>query len=126
MRRIPRFAAYATWGHRGFRAAVKQCGALLRQHKHTIANTDIHITRSVVDEIAGWLLQEQVLTDKNVSMLLDQAGMGKTVVMRDVLCDLEGRASMSWLSKPISNYLMPSTYRTHRANLTYRTPSSKP
>ena len=73
------------------RDAVRQCGALLRQHKHTIANTGIHITRSVVDEITGWLLQEQAIADKNVSMLLDQAGMGKTVVMRDVLCDLEAK-----------------------------------
>jgi hypothetical protein len=71
------------------RIAVKQCGALLRQYKHTIANTGRHIKRDAVDNIVAWLLQEGGSSEKNVSMLLDQAGMGKTVVMRDVLYGLE-------------------------------------
>lgn len=67
--------------------AVRNCGALLRQHKHTIAATGLHLRRSIVDDILSWL--HEPTDEKRVSMLLDQAGMGKTVVMRDILCELE-------------------------------------
>lgn len=67
--------------------AVRACGALLRQHKHTIADTERHLRRSVVNAIMGWLHEPS--DEKCVSLLLDQAGMGKTVVMRDILCELE-------------------------------------
>lgn len=73
------------------RAAVAACGALLRQHKHTIAQTDQHIRRNVVADIIAWL--RDTTSEQNVSMLLDQAGMGKTVVMRDVLEELEENGS---------------------------------
>jgi hypothetical protein len=66
---------------------VSGCGALLRQHKHTIANTGLHLRREVVDEIVAWALEGQ--EENRVAILLDQAGMGKTVVVRDVLCELE-------------------------------------
>ncbi len=69
-------------------AAVRQCGSLLRQHKDTFADTDLHIEREVVDQIVEWLLTEDDI-EKNVAMLLDQAGMGKTVVMRSVLHRLD-------------------------------------
>lgn len=71
------------------RKAVKQSSSLLRHHKHTIANTNEHILRGVVSDVVEWLLQNEGHIEKNVAMLLDQAGMGKTVVMRDILCDLE-------------------------------------
>lgn len=68
--------------------SVKQCSSLLRQHKHTFADTNVHIEREIVDQIVEWLLAENDV-DKNVAMLLDQAGMGKTVVMQRVLHQLE-------------------------------------
>ncbi|MEZ4593906.1 MAG: ATP-binding protein [Chloroflexota bacterium] len=71
-------------------SAILKCGSLLRQHKHTFADTDLHIDREVADQIVDWLLGEDSV-DKNVAMLLDQAGMGKTVVMRSVLQKLETR-----------------------------------
>lgn len=69
------------------RTAVRECGALLRQQKSTIANTGKHLKRSVVDEIVKWA--QEVSSDERVAMLLDNAGLGKTVVARDVLCALD-------------------------------------
>lgn len=77
---------------KNLRTEVKYCSAFLRQHKHTIANTDEYIKREIIDNIIDWLLQDEDNTDKNVAMLLDQAGMGKSVVMRDVLCNLETKS----------------------------------
>lgn len=69
--------------------AVRACGALLRQHKNTLGKTGRHVARSVVHDIVAWA---SGTTDKQqVAMLLDSAGMGKTVVMRDVLHALEAR-----------------------------------
>ena len=73
---------------KAMKTAVYQCSALLRQQKNTFADTNFHISREGVDQIVAWLLEDDE-TDKNVAMLLDQAGMGKTVVMRDVLDKLE-------------------------------------
>ncbi|MDA0246181.1 MAG: ATP-binding protein [Chloroflexi bacterium] len=72
--------------------AIHQCGSLLRQHKHTLANTDIHLEREIVTEIVSWLLEDGESAN-NVAMLLDQAGMGKTVVMNGVLRKLENQGS---------------------------------
>lgn len=72
------------------RQAIQQCGSLLRHHKETFADTGIHIEREVVDQIVEWLLDEEN-PEKNVAMLLDQAGMGKSVVMRRVLQSLEDK-----------------------------------
>lgn len=69
------------------RASIRECGALLRQHKHTFADTGRHLKRSVVDDIVSWA--QESTDEESVAMLLDQAGMGKTVVARDVLCALE-------------------------------------
>lgn len=66
---------------------VKECGAVLRQHKHTFGNTQKHLKRAVVDEIALWA--KDPTSEDNLALLLDQAGMGKTVVTRDVLLELE-------------------------------------
>lgn len=70
------------------RVAVLQTGSLLRQYKRSFADTGMHIERDVVNQIVEWLLEEGEI-EKNIAMLLDQAGMGKTVVMRSVLEKLE-------------------------------------
>lgn len=70
------------------RISVKSASSLLRQHRHTIATTGIHIPRAIVTEVVTWV-QQEVEDLKNVAMLTDQAGMGKTVVLRDALCELE-------------------------------------
>ncbi len=67
--------------------SVRECGALLRQHKYTIGSTGKHLKRAVVEEIVAWA--RETSAENSVAMLLDQAGMGKTVVMRDALCALE-------------------------------------
>lgn len=72
------------------RMAIRACGALLRQHNHTITGTNIHIKQDVVSNIVQWLTEDSA-GDKNISMLLDQAGMGKTVVLHDVLQELESQ-----------------------------------
>lgn len=70
------------------RNAIAKTGSLLRQHPNKFGATDIHIQREVVTQIVEWLLGDGD-DKKNVAMLLDQAGMGKTVIMRDVLTRLE-------------------------------------
>jgi len=66
------------------RSAIKDVGSLLRHHKHTIGDTDYHIDRPIVDEIVNWV-QSDDDSNKNVSILVDQAGMGKSVVLHDRL-----------------------------------------
>lgn len=68
-------------------ARVKQCGAVLRQHKHTFGNTEKHINRAIVGDISQWA--RAVDGDDNLAFLMDQAGMGKTIIARDVLLELE-------------------------------------
>ena len=65
---------------------AKKCGAGLRQHKNTFGDTDIHLKRQITDDVIAWVNEK---TEKNVAFILDQAGMGKTVVMRDVLENLD-------------------------------------
>ena len=69
------------------REVIKSCSAGLRQHKYTFANTGKHIERQIVGELVTWVRGST--GSENVAMLLDQAGMGKTVVSRDVLRALE-------------------------------------
>ena len=69
------------------REAVSRCGAILRQHKHTIAKTGRHLRRGVVEDILIWARGNS--GEDNVGMLLDRAGMGKSVVARDVLVALD-------------------------------------
>ena len=68
--------------------AIKASSSLLRHHKITIGNTDIHIRRNIVDEVVNWIINSDDDT-KNLAMLIDQAGTGKTVALQDVLLDLE-------------------------------------
>jgi hypothetical protein len=69
------------------RASVRECGALLRQYKRTFANTGRHLPRSVVDDIVVWV--QEITSEEPVAVLVDRAGMGKSVVLRDVFCALE-------------------------------------
>lgn len=83
------------------KAALRASSALLRQHKHTISGVDQHIDRSVTKEIVDWAVQPEPPDSANraIAMLLDRAGMGKTVVMRDVLCQLEAQGVDVWAIK---------------------------
>jgi hypothetical protein len=72
------------------REAIQSSSSQLRQHRCTIANTEYHLRRETVDKIISWINSE-ISLDKNVSILLDQAGMGKSVVLHDVLCELENQ-----------------------------------
>ena len=69
------------------RALVTMAGAVLRQHKHNFAGTGIHIDQPTVDEIVEWVVTSG--DHQNVAVILDQPGMGKTVVARDTLLKLE-------------------------------------
>jgi hypothetical protein len=68
--------------------SIKEASSLLRHHKHTVGNTGIHIRRSIVNEIVDWITGSSDDT-KNLAMLIDQAGTGKTVVLHDVQIELE-------------------------------------
>lgn len=73
------------------RESARACGTLLKQHKHTFGDTDLSLQRGVVGDIFRWILEGPDEEGKdNVAVLLDGAGMGKTVVMSDVLRALEG------------------------------------
>ncbi len=69
-------------------AAIKACSAPLRLHRHTFAATGHSIKRDIVDDIIAWI--QHSTEDNRLAVMLDQAGMGKTVVARDVLHRLEG------------------------------------
>ena len=73
------------------RASVRDCGALLRQHKSTLGRTGVHVQRGVVGDVVDWALDPTI--ERRVGLLLDHAGRGKTVVMRDVLTALEARGA---------------------------------
>lgn len=69
------------------RDLARACGAVLRQHKHTFGNTERHLRRAVVDDVVRWARESR--EEDDLALLLDQAGMGKTIVARDVLLALE-------------------------------------
>lgn len=66
--------------------SMRACGALLLQSKHTFGETGVELRRGIVEEILGWTRSSD---EDNVAVLLDSAGAGKTVIMRDVLTSLE-------------------------------------
>ncbi len=79
--------------------AIRQAGAELRTYPNEVAC--IHIDRVEVDEIVEWALNAE--PKQRLGMVLDQAGGGKTVVMRDVLERLEDTVPVlaikaDWLS----------------------------
>jgi len=67
------------------RAAIHQAGADLRTYPNTIAG--IHLERPEVAHIVDWVLH--AAPTERLGMVLDQPGMGKTVIMRAVLECLE-------------------------------------
>lgn len=67
------------------RILFHRAGSELRAYRNTIAN--IHIDRAEVAHIVEWALEAD--SKERLGMLLDQPGSGKTVVMRDVLEQLE-------------------------------------
>jgi len=66
--------------------SMRACGALLLQSRHTFGETGIELPRGIVEEILVWTRNSD---EDNVAVLLDSAGAGKTVVMRNVLTSLE-------------------------------------
>lgn len=72
------------------RLILKNLSGILRQHQNTWGQTNVHLDRSTVHEILGWI-DGEINQQNNVGMLVDQAGMGKTVIMRDVLQEVETR-----------------------------------
>ena len=68
--------------------AVQQASSELRNYPNEIAG--IHLKRSEVDQIVTWVLNAE--PNERLGMLLDQPGGGKTVVMRDVLEELEAKS----------------------------------
>lgn len=70
--------------------SMRACGALLLQSRHTFGETGIELPRDIVEEILSWTRNSD---EDNVAVLLDSAGAGKTVVMRDVLTSLESEGA---------------------------------
>lgn len=69
------------------KAVIRDCTATIKQYKNTFGNTNCHIRRQITDEIIEWLCNSN--SDERFSVLLDQAGMGKTVLVRDLVELLE-------------------------------------
>ncbi len=69
------------------RESVIACGALLRTYKRTIAATGQHLPRAITDDIVAWV--REPTSDRQVGLLLDQAGAGKSVILRDALTAVE-------------------------------------
>lgn len=79
------------------RLAVRQCSAMLHAYKSTIGRTGIHIRRSVVDQVIDWV--HTITGNKHVALLLDQAGMGKSVAIRDILTEFEAQSIITFAIK---------------------------
>jgi hypothetical protein len=74
--------------------------AILRQYPHTLGSSGIHVDRPEVNEILAWL--QELPSDQQgmpgpLAVLLDTAGMGKSVVLRDVLHTLEQQEGIAVL-----------------------------
>jgi hypothetical protein len=57
--------------------------ATLLKHRASFGNTGVHVRRPVVQELRAWLQTPE--SDGAVAMLLDEAGAGKSVVLRDLV-----------------------------------------
>ncbi|HEU4963160.1 MAG TPA: AAA family ATPase, partial [Bacilli bacterium] len=69
------------------RSAIYSSSSVMRHHPNTIGKTGIHLKRDMTKHITKWLLET---TDReSVGVLLDQAGTGKSVLIRDILGELE-------------------------------------
>ena len=71
-----------------YRQSLHACSSALRKHPQTMYGIQKPIPRQVSQKIIAWLLSSDE-SNKNVSMLLDHAGMGKSTIMRHVLTQLE-------------------------------------
>lgn len=69
---------------------IQSASSTLRHHKNTIGNTGLHIERCVVTEMVDWIINSND-DSKNLAMLVDQAGTGKTVALQDVQIALEAK-----------------------------------
>lgn len=69
------------------REQVKMSGATLKGYKNSFGATNVHLERKIAAEIAQWTAETTF--ENNLAVLLDQAGMGKTVVAQDVLLESE-------------------------------------
>ena len=78
---------------------IKSTSSILHQHKNTWGQTGIHLPRLISHEIVSWLSRADLGTNENVGILVDQAGMGKTVIMRDILDELEAAGSVVFAVK---------------------------
>lgn len=76
------------------RQTVRDCGAGLKQHKRSFGDTRVHLKRTIVESLTGWALQASDDGQDNVGILLDRAGMGKTVILQDVLHTLESAGAV--------------------------------
>lgn len=77
----------ATPDLQALKGIMASCCATLRQHKVTLGATGLHVARSATAGIVEWV--QNPGADQPVGLLLDHAGRGKTVVLRDALCELE-------------------------------------
>jgi hypothetical protein len=69
--------------------AIYSCSATLRAQRGAFGSiADSHVERPISKEIVEWLLATGD-PQKNIAVLLDGPGRGKTVVLRDVLAELE-------------------------------------
>lgn len=69
------------------RETVEMSGAPLKSYKNSFGATGVHLEREITAEILRWTTETTF--ENNFAVLLDQAGMGKTVVAQDVLLALE-------------------------------------
>ncbi len=69
------------------REKVKASGATLKGYKNSFGGTNVHLEREITAEIIQWATEATF--ENNFAVLLDQAGMGKTVVSQDILLGLE-------------------------------------
>ncbi len=83
------FSGERYWSLDELRTAVKKTGADLRGYSHTIKNE--YLPRPEVTKIVDWVLQAEA--KEKVGFLLGQAGSGKTVILREVLKQLEDKVS---------------------------------
>jgi hypothetical protein len=69
--------------------AVSSCSATLRAQRGEFGSlAESHVERQVAKDIVEWMLTA-VDSQKNIAVLLEGPGRGKTVVLRDVLAKLE-------------------------------------
>lgn len=69
------------------RELVATTGATLKNYKNKFGETCVHLKREITAEIVKWAMEPTF--ENNFAVLLDQAGMGKTVVAQDILLGLE-------------------------------------